>query len=95
MTGRHVGELLEDNPEVTLAAKPNFLAYLGDGFVGRSQQCLSFGDTETVQVSNEGLSRHLPEEPLEVRLTHPDHRGGIVQADPLRIVLVHELKERP
>lgn len=33
LVGRHVGKFLEDDAEVTLAAKPGFLGYIGDGFV--------------------------------------------------------------
>jgi hypothetical protein len=83
----------EGPAKVTLTAKPQKGADLGNGFITGGKQRLGFGNPEALQIIEEGMTHDLPEESHELNLAHgaePGCRGGV---DNFAVVLVEELKE--
>jgi hypothetical protein len=79
--------------KVTLTAKPQKGADLGNGFIAGGKQRLSFGNPEALQIIEEGLARDLPEEFHELNLAHGAEPGCCGRVDNFTVVLVDELKE--
>jgi hypothetical protein len=66
LQGRHVDKVAKNQSEVALVAKTHRLADLGNGQIRRRQQMFRLGHPEMIQITDEGLSRHLLEEPHKV-----------------------------
>ena len=63
---RPASDLVENNAEVTLIAKADFLSYLGDRSIGCSKQGLCLGNPQMMEIGHEWLPCNPAEESGEM-----------------------------
>jgi hypothetical protein len=83
----------EGPAKVTLAAKPQKVTYLCNGFIACGEQRLSSRNPKALQIGMKSLAGNLLEESHELNLAHGAKASRSGGGDELAVVLVNELKK--